>query len=255
MARIRTLIVDDEPLAREGLRHLLAAEHDIEIVGECADGFAAIVDIERMAPDLLFLDVQMPEMDGFELISLIKPEPLPAVIFVTAHDKYALRAFDAHAVDYLLKPVDPHRFEAALARARRNLLPAPPQLNHNLLALLQEWQNQRKPAARFLAKTAGRAVVIKAEEIDWISAEGDYACLHTQKQKHLVRETLNELQQQLDPAHFVRTHRSTIVNVDRIKELELLSHGDALIILKDGAQLPLSRNYRSSFMLLFQNRD
>ncbi|NUM76540.1 response regulator, partial [candidate division KSB1 bacterium] len=152
---MRTLIVDDEPLAREGLRHLLAAEHDIEIVGECADGFAAIVDIERMAPDLLFLDVQMPEMDGFELISLIKPEPLPAVIFVTAHDKYALRAFDAHAVDYLLKPVDPHRFEAALARARRNLLPAPPQLNHNLLALLQEWQNQRKPAARFLAKTAG----------------------------------------------------------------------------------------------------
>lgn len=252
MSMIRTLIVDDEPLAREGLRLLLAGEDDIEIVGACGDGFEAIAEIGRMKPDLLFLDVQMPELDGFELVNLIKPDPLPAVIFVTAYDKYAVRAFEAHAVDYLLKPVDPQRFRMTLARARDSLLL--PQLSNNLQALLQELQNQRKPVPRFLARSAGRAVPIKADEIDWISAEGDYACLHTQKQKHLLRETLNILQQQLDPSQFIRIHRSIIVNIDRIKELELQSHGDAVVILKDGARLTLSRNYRPAFMEIFNSR-
>jgi two-component system LytT family response regulator len=250
--KIRALIVDDEPLAREGLRQLLAAEHDVEVVADCADGFEAIAEIERTKPDLMFLDVQMPELDGFEVVSAIKPELLPAIIFVTAYDKYALRAFDTHAVDYLLKPVDPRRLSAALGRARDNLHLH--RLNGNLLVLLQELQEQRKSDARFLVKSAGRAVLVKAQDIDWISAEGDYACLHTQKQKHLLRETLNVLQQQLDPAKFIRIHRSMIVNIDRIKELELLSHGDAVIVLKDGSRLTLSRNYRQAFAEMFGNR-
>ncbi len=250
--KIRTLIVDDEPLAREGLRQMLATEGDIEIVGDCADGFAAIAASETRRPDLMFLDVQMPELDGFEVVAALKPDPLPVVVFVTAYDQYALRAFDAHAVDYLLKPVDPARFQTALARARANLQLH--QLNGNLMALLQELREQRKPAARFLVRTAGRVVLVRAEEIDWISAEGDYVCLHAQKQKHLLRETLNTVEQQLDPTQFVRIHRSVIVNLDRIKELELLSHGDAVMLLKDGARLTLSRNYRQRFAAQFNNR-
>ena len=245
MMRIRSLIVDDEPLAREGIRELLKKEADIDVVGECGDGVQAIETIEAMNPDLVFLDVQMPEVDGFGVLEALDPASLPAIIFVTAYDDYALRAFDTHAVDYLLKPINPERFTVAVDRAKGRLASsAVAKINKNLLALLDSQSGVRPYRKQLIVRSVGRIQLIDTRDVDWISAEDDYVCLHLQGKKHLLRQTMSTLEQSLDPENFVRIHRSTIVNIDRITELKPLSHGEYDVVLKDQTRLTASRTYR-----------
>jgi two-component system LytT family response regulator len=256
IAPIRVLIVDDEPAARAAIRTLLAAEHDVEVVGECADGGSALEAIGREEPDLLFLDVQMPEMDGFTVLQQLAPDALPAVVFVTAYDQYALRAFDVHAVDYLLKPFDDERFHQALRRAqqqvRQGQLGA---LSEQLLALLGSVGKEPAPAPgrsdgagflkRLVIKSGGRVTICPVRDVDWLEAEGDYVKIHVGRAWHLLRETMKHLEAQFDPARFIRIHRSTIVNVERIKELQPYFRGEYVVILHDGTELKLSRGYRA----------
>jgi two-component system LytT family response regulator len=249
--KIRTLIVDDEPLARERIRALLADEFDVEIVGEYATGREAVAAIQRQHPDLIFLDVQMPELDGFGVLQMIGAEKMPATIFVTAYDQYALRAFEVHALDYLLKPFDRERFQKALQRARRQIQQAKDgNLNQRLLALLENLQPERKWLERLVVKSGGRVFFLKAEEIDWIEATGNYVRLHTGRESHLLRETVKNLEGQLDPKKFLRLNRSTIVRIDRIKELQPWFNGEYAVILHDGARLTSSRGYREKLEVL-----
>lgn len=241
---IRTLIVDDEPLARERLRTLLADEADIEIVGECGDGRRAVAAIRKHRPDLVFLDVQMPELDGFGVLRAVGAQNLPTVVFVTAYDKYALKAFEVHALDYLLKPFDRDRFDRALDRARRELRRGTGELNERVLHLLEEAGAKPRFLERLVVKTAGRVYFLRAEEIDWFEAAGNYVKLHAGKDEHLIRETMANLEDQLNPKKFVRIHRSTIVQIERIKELQPWFHGDYVVLLRDGTKLTLSRSYR-----------
>jgi two-component system, LytTR family, response regulator len=243
--KIRALIVDDEPLAREKIIDLLAADVGIEIIGECADGLSAVAAIEAQAPDLLFLDVQMPELDGFGVVELIEAERMPVVIFVTAYDQYALRAFEVHALDYLLKPFDRDRFGKALQRARRQIEHARAgTMSEQLAALLTDLKAKPKRLERLVIKAGGRVFFLRADEIDWIGAAANYVRLHIGKENHLLRETINALAEKLDPEKFLRIHRSTIVNLERIKELQPWFHGDYVVILHDGTQLTSSRSYR-----------
>ena len=245
---ITALIVDDEPLAREGLREFLSDEPDIEIVAECANGVEALEAISEHAPDLMFLDVQMPELDGFGVLEALEPEETPAVIFVTAHDDFALKAFDVYALDYLLKPVEHSRFRTAVERVRSQLSgDGPGGLRQRLLRLIQDLDDRRvKPLDRIVVKARGRARLLKTSEIDWIGADGNYACIHTGHEEHLVRETMTALEGRLDSSHFVRIHRSTIVNLDRIKEIQPWFKGELVVILAGGEELPLSRKYRKA---------
>jgi two-component system LytT family response regulator len=242
---IRTLIVDDEPLARRRLRTLLDADPEVTVVGESGDGERALADVRTLRPDLMFLDVQMPILDGFGVLEALAEGPLPAVIFVTAHDRYALKAFEVHALDYLLKPFDRDRFAAALQRAkaqvRRGQSPA---VDQQLRELLQAVQDRRQVAERLAVKSGGRVYLVRVEDIDWIEAASNYVRLHVGKEEHLLRDTLAGLESRLDPARFVRVHRSTIVNIDRIRELQPGFHGDHVIILRDGTELALSRSCR-----------
>ena len=249
--RIRTLIVDDEPAARAAIRSLLADDPEVNLVGECADGRSALRAIQDDAPDLLFLDVQMPEMDGFSLLRELDPSELPVVVFVTAYDQYALRAFEVHALDYLLKPFDDVRFREAVLRAkdqvRQGKLGA---LSQQLLALLDGVS--RPPAAisdgqylkRLAIRSGGRVTILAVRDIDWIEAEGDYVKIHSGRAWHLLRETMKHLEEQFDPARFVRIHRCTIVNVERIKELQSYFRGEYVVILHDSTSLKLSRGYK-----------
>src|SRR5919202_5517193 len=242
--RIRTLIVDDEPPARTRLRTLLAAEDDIEIVGECSDGPEALEVIARRAPQLVFLDVQMPEMDGFELLRALDPSQLPVIIFVTAYDGYALRAFEVHALDYLLKPFDRERLRVALARARAQLthdgLTA---LDSRLLALLGELKAERRSVERFAVKSGPRVLLVRVADIDWIEAAGNYVRLHVRAESHLLRESMKNIEAKLPPNMFLRIHRSAIVNIDRIRELQPWFHGEYVVILRDGTRLIASRAF------------
>jgi two-component system LytT family response regulator len=243
--KIRSLIVDDEPLARTRLRALLAEEEDVEVVGEAGDGLEAVARAHELAPDLIFLDIQMPSLDGFGVLEALDPDRLPAVIFVTAYDQYALRAFEVHALDYLLKPFDRERFARALDRYRAQAGRAESaEASQRLLALLEERKDPRRPLERVVIKAMGRVFFLKTEEIDWIEAAGNYVRLHAGAEAHLLRETMNGLEARLDPQRFLRVHRSTIVNVDRIQELQAWFHGDYMVILRDGTQLTLSRSYR-----------
>ncbi|MBI4325305.1 MAG: response regulator transcription factor [Chloroflexi bacterium] len=243
--KIRTLIVDDEPLARERLRKLLEAEPEIEIVGECADGREAVDRIEAQSPELVFLDVQMPELDGFGVLEALGSERMPAVIFVTAHDKFALRAFDVHAIDYLLKPFDRERFKTALQRALNRLQGQPAgELNQRLLGLLADLKTHAKPADRLVVKSEGRVLFVRTDDIDWIEAADNYVNLHVGTESHLLRETMSALETKLAPSKFLRISRSTIVNVERIKELQPMFHGEYVVILRNGARLTLSRSHR-----------
>lgn len=246
---MRTLIVDDEPLARERLRTLLRDEPDIELIGECADGKEAVSAIQGKNPELLFLDVQMPEMDGFAVLEAVGPERVPAVVFVTAYDRYALRAFDVHALDYLLKPFDRERFQKALERARAQVGERG-KLGDRLLALLKDIKDEPKRPERFVIKSAGRVFFLRADEIDWVEAAGNYVQLHVGSATHLMRETMGGLETRLDPEKFVRIHRSAIVQVDRIKEMQPAFHGDYIVILQDGTRLNLSRSYREKLQAL-----
>lgn len=246
MAKIRTLIVDDEPLARERLRALLQGEADVELIGECRDGEEAVNTIRREIPDLVFLDVQIPERDGFEVIAAVGPDNAPVVVFVTAYDQYALHAFEVHAVDYLLKPFDEERFHKALARARTALQSRKGggEVGEKLLALLQDLKAPPGYLERLVVKSAGRLFFLRTSEISWVESAGNYVCLHVGGESHLLRETMTGLEARLDPGRFVRIHRTAIVNIDEVKELQPLFHGEYQVVLRDGTQLTLSRGYR-----------
>ena len=250
--RIRTLIVDDEPLARRNLRVLLEKDPQIEIIEECRNGREAVKAINTLSPDLIFLDIQMPEMDGFDVLEHVGPEHIQAIIFVTAFDQYALKAFDVHALDYLLKPFDDERFAHALKRAKAQIAAHEiNRLSKRLLALLEERESERKVdrkgyLTRLMIKDAGRMTLLKVDDIDFIEADGNYAKLHTGRKTHLLREKMNDLEGRLDPAKFVRIHRSVIVNLDRIKEMHPHFNGDYIVVLQDGRQLRLSRSRREN---------
>lgn len=250
---IRALIVDDEPLARQRIRNLLKDEPDIEVVGECADGGEAVASIRDLRPDLVFLDVQMPVLDGFGVLEAVGPERMPAVIFVTAYDRYAIQAFEVNALDYLLKPFDRDRFRRALERARAQLGREPPaEVGERLAAAAEDARGAgRKTLDRIVIKSGGRVFFLRAEEIDWIEAAGNYLRIHAGGEMHLLRETMSGLEARLDPQTFLRIHRSTIVNIERIQELQPLFHGDYVVILRDGTQLNLSRGYKQRFQELF----
>jgi two-component system, LytTR family, response regulator len=242
---IRALVVDDEPLARERLRTLLAAAPDCELAGEAADGAQAIAAIEELHPDLVFLDVQMPEVDGFDVLGALDPQTMPEVVFVTAYDKYALQAFERHAIDYLLKPFDNDRFYGALDRAR-TVVEAHRQrrLNPALLRLIEQVSGNGRKPERLIFKSSGRVVFLPVESIDYVQATGNYVTVHAGAESHLLRDTMINLERKLDAGKFTRIHRSSIVNVDRIKTLEPVASGDYLVLLRNGARLQLSRTYR-----------
>ena len=243
-AKIRTLIVDDEPLARERIRQLLHKEPDIEILGECADGRDALAAIGRYKPDLIFLDVQMPELDGFGVLDQLERRVMPAIVFVTAYDQFALRAFEVHALDYLLKPFDSGRFKKALERARERIqrLPA-----DDLSRRISELLADLKPAPkqnRLAIKSGGKVLVLKIDDIDWVEAADNYVNLHIGNESHLHRETMAALEARFPAEKFMRISRSTMVNIERIKELQPMFHGEYSVILRNGTRLTLSRGYR-----------
>lgn len=258
--RIRAVIVDDEPMARRGVRLLLERDQNVDIVGEAASGPEAADLIRREKPDLAFLDVQMPGCDGFETLTKIEPEATPAVVFVTAYDEHALRAFEVNAVDYLLKPYDDIRFSAALQRAkdevRRRQADSVNARLTQLLDYLQQNGNAAKkdenPGDRILVKSSGEIFFLKAEEIDWIEAEGDYMKFHVSGRTHLMRETMARLEARLDPKRFIRIHRSTIVNIDRLRKLSPSFAGEYAVILHDGTKLKLSRGYHERIATLLK---
>ncbi|GJM44348.1 MAG: DNA-binding response regulator [Gemmatimonadota bacterium] len=252
---IRVLIVDDEPLARERLRSLLEKEDGIELIGECVDGRSAIETIDAEKPDLVFLDVQMPEFDGFDVLEAVEPNCRPVVVFVTAFDEYAVRAFEVHALDYVLKPFDRERFGAALGRARAEIgrsATGGGDIDQRLEALLSELEDRRKRLERIVVKSGGRVFFLRTEDVDWIEAAGNYVELHVGAESHLLRETMNQLEKRLDPKLFLRIHRRIIVNVERIRQLEGVSHGEYVVVLKDGKRLGSSRGYRESVQRLLE---
>ena len=243
--KLRVLIADDEPLSRERLRELLRAEPGTEVVAECLNGMEAVNAIRQKSPDLVFLDVKMPELDGFGVLEALNGARLPAIIFVTAYDRYALRAFEAHAVDYLLKPFERERFQIALRRACQRLQAGPGlQSSSSLTDLLASLGAPLKPLERMTIKSGDRIKLVKVAEIDWVSAADNYVELYVGKTSHLVRITITALAVQLPQDQFVRISRSVLVNVDRIKEIRPKAHGDYLIFLCNGTRLPGSRNYR-----------
>ncbi len=246
MQRIRALIVDDEPLARDLLRSLLADEEDVEVAGECGNGHDAVAFITERAPDVVFLDVQMPEMDGFGVVQTVGVERMPPTVFVTAFDRYALQAFDAHAVDYLLKPYDEERLGRALRRVREQLRrdPIGADVGRRMIALLEQLDARNRYLERLVIKTDGRATFLPVREVDWIEADGKHVNVHTGKKTHQLREGIARLEQHLDPDDFLRIHRSTIVRIDRIREIQPWFQGDYVVILQDGKQLTSSRGYR-----------
>ena len=247
--KIRTLIVDDEPLGRERIRTLLAGDPEIEVIGECSDGRQAITAIEQRNPDLVFLDVQMPEVDGFCVLDAICGGRMPAIVFVTAYDRYAVRAFEVHALDYLLKSFDRERFAAALQRAKEAIRRSREgALSERLAGLIEDLEAKKDRLTRLVIKSAGRIVFLRVEEIDWIEAADNYVRVHAGKEAHLIRETLQSMEKRLDPTRFLRIHRSSLVNLERIRELRPVFHGDYLVRLTDGTELTLSRNYRGKLV-------
>jgi two-component system LytT family response regulator len=244
--KIRTVIVEDEPLARERILALLKEERDIEVVAECGDGRVAVDEIRQSRPDLVFLDINIPEMDGFGVIEAIGVDEMPPVVFVTAYDQYAVQAFDTHALDYILKPFDEERFRTAVGRARQAIQhQSAGSLDRRLNDLLEDLRRPRW-LERLAVRSGGKIIFLRTEEIEWIGAEGNYARLHVGGRSHLMRETMTSLEQKLDPARFIRIHRSTIVNADAIAELEPLFQGDYVVILRNGTRLTSSRGYRSN---------
>lgn len=253
ISKIRALIVDDEPLAREGVRLHLEAQPDVEIVGEARDGEEAVEMITALHPDLVFLDVQMPGLDGFGVVEAVGVEAMPSVIFVTAYDQFALRAFDAHAVDYLLKPFDAERLNTAVEGARNAIRgKRRNEVEERLVALLGELRGKGQFLERIVVRSGGRILILRIEDVEWLEAASNYVRIHAGGREYLLRETMTNLETKLDPAHFVRIHRSTIVRLDRIKELEPLFQGDYVLILEDGTRLTSSRGYRDRLQELLQ---
>jgi two-component system LytT family response regulator len=244
---LRALVVDDEALARRALLRLLKSESDISVVGQCGDGESAVETIRRMRPDLVFLDVQMPEMDGFRVVETIGPEQMPVTIFVTAFDRYALRAFDANAVDYLLKPFSADRLARAVARARERCVGKQDgEAAQRLFALLDRTRFHSDYAQRLTVSVRGRILFVPVNDVDWIEAEGNYARLHVARKVHDIRETLQSLTEKLDPRDFVRIHRSTIVNIHRVREVRPWFQGSHIVLLHSGEELRMSRYQRDA---------
>ena len=245
---IRVLLSDDESLARERLRSLLEEESDLEIVAECGDGKSAISTIKREKPDLVFLDIQMPEIDGFGVVSALREE-MPLTIFVTAYDRYAMKAFEVHALDYLLKPVVKERLSEALDHARKQLQhPSEAMFQRRVLNLLGELDSRQNTPQRIVIKADGEIVCLRPNEIDWAESAGNYVCLHVGANTHILRETITSLESRLGERQFLRVHRSTLVNVDRIKTLRPSLYGDYAILLRDGTKLTLSRGFRETVL-------
>jgi two-component system LytT family response regulator len=241
---IRCLVIDDEPLARQRVHDLLATEEGFQIVGDCEDGIEALRTIPSLRPDVVFLDVQMPGLDGFDVLSELEEGKRPAIVFVTAFDTYAVRAFDACALDYLLKPLEAERFQAALRRVRRNLAGGGEAESERLRTLMAHLERDQKLLHRIVIKTSERIFFIETSDVDWFEASGNYVRLHTGPQSHLVRMTMQSLEERLDPRQFARIHRGTIVNVGRIRTLHRLFRGEYDVALESGATLRLQRTYR-----------
>jgi len=244
---VRVLIVDDEPLARAHLKSLLRERSDVDVIGECGDGRSAIHQIQSLSPDLVLLDIQMPELDGLEVIREVGPDAMPAVVFVTAYDEHALAAFELHAFDYILKPVSRQRFTHAidrvvgLIRADSKDQPA----DRPLTALIEAMRSERSALDRIAVKSDGRVLFIRVGEIDWIEADDDLVRIHAGKAVHAHRSTLTHLEERLPASKFLRVHRSTLVNVDRIREIQPWFQGDWVLILSDGTRLHSGKSYRS----------
>jgi two-component system LytT family response regulator len=244
MTPMRVVIVDDEPLARQGIRQLLASHADVEVAGEARNGREAVRMLNALAPDLVFLDIQMPELDGFDVLRQVTVTPLPAVIFVTAYDAFAVRAFESHALDYLVKPLHEARFQDALGRARERLRSR--EAVERLAAGMTGGPELAKNAAsrRIVIGTGGSDLILEVSEIDWIEAEDYYAAVHARGGRHLVRESLASLETRLDRTRFVRVHRSAIVNLAQVVEIRAQAAGESTVVLRTGVQLPLSRRRR-----------
>lgn len=258
---LRVAIADDEPTARATLRLLLSRHPEIVIVGECADGAATVAMVRERRPQLLFLDIQMPEMDGFAVLGELAPEETPAVVFVTAYDEHALRAFEVRALDYLLKPFSDDRFERALERASREIAQhGLAELARRIRGLVEDGSatppptRGRRGVERLLVSGTGRTQVVKVEEIDWIEAADYCVKLHVGKRAYLLRRPLAELEAELDPARFVRIHRSTIVNVERVRQIRPQFKGDAVVDLADGTELRVSRGHRGELLAVLARR-
>jgi two-component system LytT family response regulator len=252
---IRAIVADDEPSVRHRLRLLLAAENAVEIVAECDDALQAIAAVRTHKPDLLLLDIEMQDADGFQVLNSISHDHMPIVIFTSTHDQHAIRAFEAHALDYLLKPVDQQRLHTAIERARAELIKTQDrQLSHRILDLLAEAKTGPQTDRRLVIKTGGRVVLVEMEEIDWVEAAGNYVELKTSGGSYLLREGMSHLCGRLDPGQFVRIHRSTIVNLRRIKELQPCNRGEYMVVLKDGKQLSCSRGYRAKLQQLIPSQ-
>jgi two-component system LytT family response regulator len=233
---------------------MLAGDTEIEIIGECANGAEAVAAVQSLRPDLMLLDVQMPQVDGFAVLKALGSGYLPPVIFVTAFDRYAIRAFEVHALDYLLKPFDRERLAAAIEHAKAQIRGARDgHLDQRILSLLKQIEAGSKYLERLVVKSGGRVFFLLTADIDWIEAEGNYVNVHTARKSHLMRESISGLEAQLDPKEFIRIHRSTIVNLRRIKELQPWSHGEYHVILQDGTELTLSRNYRDNLQNVLGN--
>jgi two-component system LytT family response regulator len=257
---LRVLIVDDEALGRERIRRLLRKEADVEVVAEAADGATAVDSIQELAPDLVFLDIQMADMDGFGVLEQLGARDTPAIIFVTAYDQHAVRAFEVHAIDYLLKPFNAQRFRNAFRRARSLLSTGGETHGERLASLIDQLRAERREleqlvlhrdtryVGRLLIRNDGKVFFVKTAEIDWVEAAGNYVHLHLGPTRHLLRETISGLAARLDPSLFARIHRSTIVNLDRVKEMRPWFAGDYIIVLESGQELKLSRNYRDALM-------
>ena len=232
-------------MARERILGLLAQETDVEVIGQCADGVQAVSAIQQLSPELVFLDVQMPAVDGFGVIKQVGPEKMPMVVFVTAYDEYALQAFEVHALDYLLKPFGRDRFAQTLQHAREHLeRRRAGDLGKRLMALVQDIKPEPQRLDRLVVKSGGRVFFLRTQEIDWIEAAGNYVRLHLGEDSHLFRETMNNMEGRLDAQRFVRIHRSRIVNTDRIKEMQPWFNGEYVVVLQNGTRLTLSRGYR-----------
>jgi two-component system, LytTR family, response regulator len=254
-AVVRAVIADDEPLARRKLRILLDSEAEVQVVAECQNGGQTVSAIRTCRPDLLLLDIQMPDLDGFQVLSEISREEMPVVIFTSAYDQYAIRAFEAHALDYLLKPFDQGRLHQAIERARFELRQSKDrQITHRILDLLSQMKSDKQPVpeseGRLVIRTKGRIVFLNLEEIDWVEAAANYVRLNIGKESYLFRETISRTSERLNPNHFIRIHRSVIVNVRKIKELIPVNSGEYIVVLKSGKELSCSRGYRANVQYL-----
>jgi len=246
--------VDDEPLAREGLRALLSRDAEVSAIREAKDGREAVAAIRESQPDLVFLDVQMPEMDGFEVVRKIGAEHMPAVVFVTAHDQYAMQAFEINALDYLLKPVIEERFAKALLRAKTRIRSnAAADLNRQIMGLIETIVSPQRYLNRLAVRSAAKTLFVDVEDVDWVEAAENYVELHVGRASHLLHVTMNALEKSLDPQIFLRIHRSIIVNLGRIKSLESGTHGEYVVTLQDGARLQSGRTYSERLRVLANN--